>query len=130
MRFVVTGNHVITDEYVKITVYCKESIFKCGESSFTTYLDREFGAVHFWEDGKLQYDENDNEHNKEQIIVATKNGFVENVDEIFPENGNNYYHICWWDNTTGGYMDVTIDFHLKNIKFSIYADDYDASKIK
>lgn len=130
MKLVVKGYHVLTDERVKITVYCKESIFRVAEKSWTTYLDDNFGAAPYWVDGKLQYDENDKEHHLEQIIVSTKNGFVENEDEIYPQDGNNYYHICWWANTVAGYRDVTIDFHLNHIGVTIYADDYNEANIE
>lgn len=113
MKIEVTGQSTKTDKWVKIIVLCEQSVYTCSmserETSLTTYLKQEQGV--------------------EQIVVyeyesgCTIPHKVENEYEL-------YYHICLWDYTDKGLMDVTIDFKIHHAKWTVFADDYDEANIR
>lgn len=100
----------MSKRYVRIVIPCYESIYPCVSdlSSITVYLKE-----------------------GEEIEVYDNGQKVQNVDVLRLSNlkENNYYHICMWDTTVGGYLDVTMDFYLEGISITVFADDYDKSKI-
>lgn len=110
MKLVVEGRQEVSKRYVRIVIPCYESIYPCASdlSSITVYLKKE-----------------------EEIEVYDNKQKVQNVDvlKLSRHEENNYYHICMWDTTMGGYLDVTMDFYLEGIRITVFADDYDESKI-
>lgn len=111
MKLVVEGRQEVSKRRVRIVIPCYESIYPCASdlSSITVYLKE-----------------------GEEIEVYDNGQKVQNVDVLKlgrHKEENNYYHICMWDTTVGGYLDVTMDFHLEGIHITVFADNYDESKI-
>ena len=101
MKLVVEGRQKVSKRCVRIVIPCYELIYPCMSdlSSITVYLKE-----------------------GEEIEVYDNKQKVQNEE-------NNYYHIRMWGTTMGGYLDVTMNFHLEGISITVFADDYDESKI-
>lgn len=110
MKLVISGESRTTNKWVEIIVPCEQSVYTCSmsreETSLTTYLkDRQSIKVREYERG------------------CTISHEVENTGEL-------YYHICQWDTTEVGLLDVTIDFKIYHAKWTVFADDYDEANIR